>query len=101
MKTMKQAKQVITLGAIAMVILFLGQTVAQAKAAGLNNVEWMWEGLRKAIDQQENSPHKLVVVKTGHVPTVKKPGHSVHNEVDAFIRKAVSSRARYPFNSYR
>ena len=56
-------------------------------------------GLRKAIEEQENSPHKLLVVNAGHVPTVKKPGHPVHDEVDVFIRKAVSRSGLNPFEA--
>jgi len=72
--------------------------VAEAKAAGMGNVEWMWDGLRQAIDGQKNSPHELLLLEgTGHVPTAKKDGHRVHDDVDAFIRRAVSSRASFPF----
>ena len=71
--------------------------IPEAKAAGLGNVEWMYDGLRKAIDEQKDSPHKLVVLNTGHVPTVKDDGHPVHDEVDTFIRKAVSVSTSYPF----
>jgi len=79
---------------------FFGGTIpsiAQAKAAGLGNVEWMWDGLRKAIEKQKDSPHKLLIVNTGHVPTVKTPGHPVHDEVDKFIRRAISFSKSYPF----
>ncbi|MHC4742142.1 MAG: hypothetical protein ACYS8Z_09535 [Planctomycetota bacterium] len=72
--------------------------VAEAKAGGLGNVEWMFDGLRQAIKEQKDSPHKLVVLNTGHVPT-NKEGTPAHDEVDKFIGKAVSSRARYPFLS--
>ena len=71
--------------------------IPEAKAAGLGNVEWMFDGLRKAIDEQNDSPHTLLIVKAGHVPTVKKPGHPVHDDVDAFIRKAVASSEAHPF----
>ena len=73
--------------------------IPEAKAAGMGNVEWMWDGLRKAIESQKNSPHKLLIVKAGHVPTVKKPGHPVHNNVDTFIRKAVTARKSFPFET--
>jgi len=72
-------------------------TIPEAKAAGMGNSEWMFDGLRKAIAEQKDSPHKLLVLSTGHVPTAKKDGHPVHDEVDKFIRKAVSSRKSYPF----
>ena len=71
--------------------------IPEAKAAGLGNVEWMYDGMRQAIAEQKNSPHRLLVTKTGHVPTAKKDGHPVHDEVDRFIREVVSSRKSYPF----
>lgn len=71
--------------------------IAEAKAAGLGNVAWMWDGLRQAIDAQKDSPHKLLVMQAGHVPTVKKPGHPVHDEVDKFIRTIAASKPPHPF----
>jgi len=71
-------------------------TIAEARAAGMGNVQWMWEGMRQAIEQQKDSPHKLVMLNTGHVPT-NKEGNRAHDEVDAFIRQAVSARPSYPF----
>lgn len=73
--------------------------IAEAKASGLGNVAWMFDGLRKAIDDQENSPHTLLVMDAGHVPTVKKPGHPVHDEVDSFIRRVTASRSAFPFEN--
>jgi len=75
--------------------------IAEAKAAGLGNVEWMWDNLRKAIEEQKNSPHKLLIMNCGHVPT-SKGGPSKQNlpaveAVDTFIRKAMTSRSGYPF----
>ena len=55
------------------------------------------EKARQAITAQKDSPHTFLVVNTGHVPTVKKPGHPVHDDVDAFIREAVASGASFPF----
>jgi hypothetical protein len=78
---------------------FFGGTfppIVEAKAAGLSNSHWVHDGLRRAIQEQKNSPHKILMLKGGHVPT-NKDGHSVHDVVDAFIRKAVSSRTAYPF----
>lgn len=61
------------------------------------SIAWMWDGLRQAIDAQKDSPHKLLVIKAGHVPTVKSPGHPVHDEVDKFIRKAIAADLSLPF----
>lgn len=80
--------------------LFFGGTIpviAEAKAVGMGNVEWMWDGLRQAIKEQKDSPHKVLIIKGGHVTTVKAPGHSVHNDVDAFIKRVSSASKSYPF----
>jgi len=71
--------------------------IPEAKAENMGNVEWLFDGMRQAIDEQESSPHRFLLVNAGHVPTVKSPGHSVHDDVDAFIRKAAAARATYPF----
>jgi hypothetical protein len=71
--------------------------VAEARAAGLCNCYWLVDGLRKAIEEQKNSPHQLLKLDDwGHVPT-NAEGSPAHDVVDAFIRKAVDSRAPYPF----
>lgn len=75
--------------------------IAEAKAVGMENVEWMWDGLRQAIDAQKNSPHKLLVMNAGHVPTVKKPGHPVHDKVDTFIRKVMATSPPVPFEKVK
>lgn len=71
--------------------------IPEAKAAGLNNCEWMFDGLRQAIEDQKDSPHQLLIVPGGHVPTAKKDGHPVHDQVDAFIKRVTSGGAAYPF----
>jgi hypothetical protein len=70
--------------------------IPEAKAAGLSNSHWVHDGLRQAIEEQEDSPHRILMLEGGHVPT-NRDGHSVHETVDAFIRKAAASRASYPF----
>ena len=76
-------------------------TVPEAKAAGLGNVEWLFDGLRQAIDEQNDAPHKLLVLNTGHVPTVKQDGRPVHDEVDAFIKGVVAARTSHPFEKIK
>ncbi len=75
--------------------------IAEAKAAGQGNVEWMWDNLRRAIEEQKNSPHKLLILDAGHVPTSKGAGHRMNlpalDGVDTFIRKAMTSRKSHPF----
>ncbi|MGB1124267.1 MAG: hypothetical protein ACPG4Q_03595 [Phycisphaeraceae bacterium] len=79
---------------------FFGGTfppIEQAKEAGLSNSLWIHDGLRQAIDEQEDSPHKILMIKgEKHVPT-NKDGNPVHDEVDAFIRRVVASEPPHPF----
>jgi hypothetical protein len=71
--------------------------IAEAKEAGLCNCYWSLDGLRQAIEEQENSPHQILKLDDwGHVPT-NRDGSPANDVVDAFIRKAVSSRTSYPF----
>lgn len=72
--------------------------IPEAKAAGLSNNAWVVDGLRQAIQEQVDSPHKLLVLNTGHVPTVqhRNAGHAVHHEVDAFIKRASSINKSHP-----
>lgn len=70
--------------------------IAEAKAAGLDSVEWMFDSLRKAIKEQKNSPHKILMLKGGHVPTNKEVPLA-NDGVDEFICKAMSPRTPYPF----
>jgi len=74
--------------------------IPEAKAVGLSNSHWVHDGLRQAIEEQERSPHKILMLEGGHVPT-NRDGHSVHETVDAFIRKAISSRTSYPFEKVK
>ena len=71
--------------------------IPEAEAAGLGNVEWLFDGLRQAIEAQKDSPHQMLVMNAGHVPTVKKDGHPVHDQVDAFVRRVTASRSSKPF----
>lgn len=71
--------------------------IPEAEAAGLGNVEWLFDGLRQAIDDQKDSPHRMLVINAGHVPTVKKDGHPVHDQVDSFIQHAIKRNSASPF----
>ena len=73
--------------------------IPEAEAAGLSNVEWLFDGMRQAIDAQKDSPHEFLVLNAGHVPTVKKDGHPVHNQVDAFIKRATKRNPNPPFQA--
>ncbi|MBT3202174.1 MAG: hypothetical protein HN350_19905 [Phycisphaerales bacterium] len=71
--------------------------IAEAKAAGLCNHYWLVDGLRKAIDQQNGSPHQILKLdKDGHVPT-NRDANPANDAVDKFIRKHTTSRTNYPF----
>jgi len=66
---------------------FCGSTLAPtpaASAAGLNNCEYLYDGLAQVIDTQPNSPHQLHIVNAGHVPTLD-PKPAVNTIVDNFI----------------
>ena len=71
--------------------------IPEAKAAGLCNRYWVLDGLRKAIEEQENSPHQILKLDDwGHVPT-NRDGCPANDVVDAFIRKALSASKSHPF----
>lgn len=74
--------------------------IPEARAAGFGNNEWIIDGLRQEIKKQKDSPHKVVIVNTGHVPTVqhKLAGHAIHDEVDQFVQKFTSSSKPCPFD---
>ena len=37
-----------------------------------NNVDWLFNNLIETINQQPNSPHKILILdNTGHVPSIK------------------------------
>lgn len=71
--------------------------VPEAIAAGINNnAQYILDGVRRAIDEQENSPHELHFIPgAGHVPT-----HSegpTNDLVDDFIDKVLSTDPSFPF----
>ena len=72
--------------------------IAEAAAAGLNNVDWVYDGIRQAVADQPDSPHKVSVVDgAGHSPT-NKPG--VANDiVDDFVRRILSADPPHPFGT--
>jgi CubicO group peptidase (beta-lactamase class C family) len=72
--------------------------IAEAAAAGLNNVDWVYDGIRQAVSDQPDSPHKVSVIDgAGHSPT-NKPG--VANDiVDDFITQILSTDPPYPFGA--
>ncbi len=49
----------------------------------------------------KEAPHEFLVVNAGHVPTVKKDGHPVHDQVDAFIKRAMKRNPNSPFKAMK
>ena len=74
--------------------------IAEAAAAGLNNVDWVYDGIRQAVADQPDSPHKVSVIDgAGHSPT-NKPG--VANDiVDDFISQVLLADPPHPFRAGR
>jgi hypothetical protein len=62
-----------------------------------SNTEWLHRHIEEAISNQENSPHKIVILNAGHVPSIKQSNAS--NYVDAFIDSSMQYNAGYPFAS--
>ncbi|MBW2212549.1 MAG: hypothetical protein JRG67_16205 [Deltaproteobacteria bacterium] len=44
--------------------------IAEATAAGLNNCDWYYDGVRQAVAAQPGTPHQVSILDgAGHVPT--------------------------------
>ena len=70
--------------------------IPEALAAGLNNGDWVFDGLRQAIANQPNSPHQVSMLDDiGHVPS-ENPGEA-NDIVDAFIANAIAGNPGNPF----
>jgi len=71
--------------------------IAEAAADGLNNPDWLHDGVRQAVADQADSPHQVSIIDgAGHTPT-NKPG--VANDiVDDFISPILSANPPYPFD---
>jgi acetyl esterase/lipase len=64
--------------------------VPEAAAFGLNNCDWVYDGVRNAVANQPNSPHRVAILDgVGHVPT-SSPGQ-VNDIVDAFLYDVMSA----------
>jgi hypothetical protein len=70
--------------------------IAEAAAVGLNNPDWIYDGIRQAVANQPDSPHQVTLIDgAGHTPS-NKPG--VANDiVDDFISQILSTDPPYPF----
>lgn len=64
--------------------------IPEAIAEGLNNVDWVYDGLRQAVANQPDSPHQVSIIDgAGHVPA-DIPGVA-NDMVDDFIANALAS----------
>jgi len=71
-------------------------TLPVAEEAGYeSNVEWLHRNIDEAINNQENSPHRIVLLETGHVPSIKVSKTSDY--VDTFIEDTKAYNGNYPF----
>ena len=75
----------------------LGDPIAQASVVGLNNCEWLYEGVANSISNQVNSPHQIVkLAGVGHVPT-HYAFDAANDAVEDFITATLASNPPYPF----
>ncbi len=73
-------------------------TIPQAQAADLSNCGWMYDDLRKAVDNQPNSPHVFDLSPTGnHVDTNRKG--PINDRVDTFLNGVYSTNPPHVFPS--
>ncbi|MCP4567714.1 MAG: hypothetical protein GY841_09055 [FCB group bacterium] len=72
--------------------------IAEATAAGLNNCDWLFDGLRQVIADQPDSPHQTSIIDGyGHIPTnYVSPANDI---VDDFIGEILSTNPPYPFGA--
>jgi len=71
--------------------------IAEAAAAGLNNCDWYYDGVRQAVAAQPNSPHQVSILDgVGHVPTHDE-GAVANDIVDTFITDILSTNPPHPF----
>ena len=74
--------------------------IAEAAAAGLNNCDWYYDGVRQAVAAQPNSPHQVSIIDgAGHVPTheVQGVGAVASDIVDTFIGDILAGSPPAPF----
>jgi len=74
--------------------------IAEAAAAGLNNCDWYYDGVRQAVAAQPNSPHQVSIIDgAGHVPThdVQGAGAPASDIVDTFITDILATNPPHPF----
>jgi len=71
--------------------------IAEATAAGLNNCDWYYDGVRQAVAAQPGTPHQVSILDgAGHVPT-HDVGSVANDIVDTFITDILSTNPPHPF----
>ncbi len=71
--------------------------IAEAAAAGLNNCDYVFDGIRQAVANQPSSPHQVSIIDgAGHVPTNR--AGAVNDIVDTFIDGVLATNPP-PFGS--
>lgn len=71
--------------------------IAEATAAGLNNCDWYYDGVRQAVAAQPGTPHQVSILDgVGHVPT-HDVGSVASDIVDTFIGDILAANPPQPF----
>ncbi len=70
--------------------------IDEASDAGLDNCDWVHDGIRQVVESQTNSVHKVRrVTGYGHVPT--NENSPANDFVDEFISEILASDPHHPF----
>ena len=71
--------------------------IDEANEAGLDNCDWVHDGMRQVVEAQTNSVHRVRrVVDYGHVPT--NEASPANDFVDEFINEILDTEPPFPFN---
>lgn len=71
--------------------------IYEADEAGLDNCQWVHDGIRQVVEAQANSVHRVRgIAGYGHVPT--NEASPANDFVDEFISDILDSDPPYPFN---
>jgi len=71
--------------------------IPAASGAGQGNVEWLYDGLKQAVDAQTNSPHQVVLVDgVADAPTMRDVDDTAHDAVDAFVSGVLAGNPPHP-----
>ena len=71
--------------------------IDEANEAGLDNCQWVHDGIRQVVEAQANSLHQVrTVIGFGHVPT--NQAGPANDFVDAFVNTILTTNPPHPFN---